>query len=150
MSAKKELIESYLDVCSLTQRYNLLWYMRNFGGLDPWQGQGRILLALKRRHNISQKELGIMLNLRPQSLGELLQKLEDNGYIKRRHSAIDKRALIVEMTEKGEAFQLNKPDYDIVVSDLNSREREIVQKAMEKIALRLKEQIKKEMDEYYF
>lgn len=150
MAEERNFIEAYLNAYSLTQRYNLIWYVKNFGGLDPWQGQGRILSVLERNHNISQKEIGTMLNLRPQSLGEFLQKLEANGFIQRHRSTTDKRALIVELTEKGEAFQRNKPNYEAVFADLNAREREVLRKAMEKVAVRLAEQIKSELDEYYF
>lgn len=150
MAEERNFIEAYLNAYSLTQRYHLIWYVKNFGGLDPWQGQGRILSALKRNHNITQKELGIMLDLRPQSLGELLQKLEANGFIQRHRSTTDKRALIVELTEKGEAFQIKKPNYGEIFADLNARERETLRRVMEKVAVRLAEQIKSELDEYYF
>ena len=112
MEERKGLVETYLDAYNLMHRYNMTWYGKNFGGLDPWQGQGRILSALRQMHSIPQKELGYILDLRPQSLGELLQKLEASGYIIRYQSKEDKRALIVELTAKGETYQMQKPDYE--------------------------------------
>lgn len=141
MEGRKDVTEAFLDAYQLMQRYSLTWYRKNFGGLDPWQGQGRILSALRRRHSISQKELGLLLDLRPQSLGELLQKLEANEYINRYRSPTDKRGLIVELTAKGEMFQTNKPDYDKLFVDLDYKERAALAKALEKVAERLQEQI---------
>ena len=151
MEDEKNLAETFLDAYQLMQNYHLTWYRRNFGGIDPCQGQGRILATLRRRQNITQKDLGIMLDLRPQSLGELLQKLEANDYIKRYRSPTDKRALIVELTEKGEYFQTQKPDYDELFADFSAREQAQLQKAFQKIISRLEEQIRKqEAEDYYW
>ena len=150
MSKKTELTNVFLETNHLFHRYNMVWYGKNFGGLDPRQGQGRILTALRRMNSVSQKELGFILDIRPQSLGELLQKLENNGYISRKRSLTDKRALIVELTEQGESFQLQKPDYDELFTDLDFEEKKILKQAMEKIALKLNELIKEELeDEFY-
>lgn len=150
MDEKKDLTNIFLETNHLLHRYNMMWYGKNFGGLDPRQGQGRILTALRRMNSVSQKELGFILDIRPQSLGELLQKLESSGYIQRQRSTSDKRALIVELTEKGENFQLQKPNYEELFDTLNATERKILKKALEKIFMQLSEQIKKEAeDEFY-
>lgn len=150
MAGKKDLIETYLDAYHLMHRYHMTWYGKNFGGLDPRQGQGRILSALRQVHSIKQKELGLKLDIRPQSLGELLQKLEAHGYIKRYHAPTDKRALIVELTEKGETFHLQKPEYAALFIDLSAKERTELQESLEKISHRLEEQIQKETEDYFF
>lgn len=73
------------------------------GGMhNPHRGQGRVLTILKMKPEISQKELGYLLNISKQALAELISKLEKNGYITREHSEEDKRAMIVMLTEKGE------------------------------------------------
>ena len=144
MAEKKGLIETYLDTYHLMHRYHMMWYGKNFGGLDPRQGQGRILSALRQIKSIKQKDLGLNLDIRPQSLGELLQKLEAHGYVRRYHSPADRRALIVELTEKGETFHLQKPEYEELFIDLSAKERMELKKSLEKIAQRLEEQIKKE------
>ena len=147
MTERKDLVETYLDAYHLMHRYHMMWYGKNFGGLDPRQGQGRILSALRQIHSIQQKELGLTLDIRPQSLGELLQKLESHGYVRRFRSPVDKRALIVELTEKGETFHLQKPDYAELFSDLTAKERTGLQKLLEKVINRLEEQIQKETTE---
>lgn len=151
MARTRELTKSLLEMYQLLHRYHLMWYGKNFGGLDPWQGQGRILSALRRMHSITQKELGFILDLRPQSLGELLQKLETNGYIIRYRSKEDRRALIVELTAKGETFQMQKPDYDELYIALSSEERKELKASLNKMSEQLRDLIKKELEdsEYY-
>ena len=146
MAEKKDLTESLLEMYHLLHRYHLMWYGKNFGGLDPWQGQGRILKALRRMHSITQKELCYILDLRPQSLGELLQKLEANGYIIRYHSKEDKRALIVELTEKGENFQVQKPDYEELYVGLTKTERKAMKESLDKISWELRDWIQRELE----
>ena len=146
MEGKKNVTKSLLEMYHLMHRYHMFWYGRNFGGLDPWQGQGRILSALRRMHNISQKELGFILGIRPQSLGELLQKLEANEYIRRYQSPDDKRALIVELLPKGETFQLQKPEYDRLFAKLSAKERKDLQASLEKISNELNALINEEIE----
>ena len=144
MEGKNDLTNIFLEMHYLFRRYHMIWYGKNFGGLDPAQGQGRILKALRRTNNISQKELGRILDIRPQSLGELLQKLETGGYIKRYRSLTDKRSLIVELTDKGENFQLQKPAYDELFNCLTAAEKDTLKNSLEKISEQLSELIEKE------
>ena len=131
---KKTLTGTLLETHNLLRQYNSIWYGKNFGGLDPWQGQGRILSALRNVDSISQKELGALLEIRPQSLGEHLQRLEEN----------------VELTEKGERFQLQKPDYDELFLNLTSTEKKVLMRSLEKISEQLNELIAREVEEDFF
>ena len=90
------------------------------------------------------------MNIRSQQLGEHLQKLEDNGYIKRHRSTTDRRALIVELTDLGEAFNLHKPDYDELFIDFNANEKTELKKSLEKISEQLIQLIKKENEDKEF
>ena len=150
MDKKNDLTNALLETHHLLRRYHMIWYGKKFGGLDPRQGQGRILMALRRMNSVSQKELGFILDIRPQSLGELLQKLETAGYIQRQRSTTDKRALIVSLTEKGENFQLQKPDYDELFVDLTSKEKEIFKQSLEKISAQLKDRIEREIEDKFY
>lgn len=150
MDKKNSIIGTFLDTYRLMNSYNMIWYRKNFGGLDPQQGQGRILLALRRMNAVTQKELGLILDIRPQSLGELLHKLEANGYITRRRSPTDKRALVVEITEKGENFQMHRPEYEQLFLDLSANEQAILQKSLEKISERLNDLIEKETEDDFY
>ena len=76
---------------------------------SPYQGQGRILSLLKMEPEMSQKKLSFLLGIRPQSMAELLAKLEQNGYIVRKQSEQDRRSLDIQLTEKGkEAAEPNE------------------------------------------
>lgn len=86
---------NHLD--SLLHRY----YRQGHGSGNPHRGQGRILSILKLQQEMPQKELGFLLDMRKQSLGELLTKLEHKGYIVREPSPTDGRAMIVKLTDTG-------------------------------------------------
>ena len=141
MDNTENLTETFLEMHHLLHEYHMAWYRKNHGGIDPRHGQGRILLALSRINSVTQKELGFILAMRPQSLGELLQKLEANGYISRRRSPADKRSLIIELTEKGKQFQKSRPFYEALFSDMSDNERENLRRSLQKIGLRLEKLI---------
>jgi len=94
------LIERLLELEKLLQRY----YghgKHKYCSLHPKRGQSRILSILKLKPEIPQKELAFMLDMRKQSLGELLAKLEDKGFITRTPAPGDQRAMIVKLTPLG-------------------------------------------------
>lgn len=96
-----DLIMQLTRVEWLLHRYHQQNHM-NFGPMgDPRRGQGRVLAILKMQPEISQKELSYLLDMRPQSLGELLSKLERNEYITRAPSESDRRVMNVRLTTKG-------------------------------------------------
>ncbi|MDF2541589.1 MAG: transcriptional regulator, MarR family [Herbinix sp.] len=97
-----DLIEQFTRVEWLFHRYHQKNHM-HFGPMgDPRKGQGRVLAILKMKPEISQKDLSYLLDMRPQSLGELLTKLEKNGYITRTPSDTDRRVMIIKLTKEGE------------------------------------------------
>jgi DNA-binding MarR family transcriptional regulator len=91
---------------------------------DPQRGQGKILVILKVRPEISQKDLSSMLDMRPQSLGEFLAKLEKNGYIARTPSETDHRVVNIKLTEKGRAVTEQEFSYDKIF-DCLSEEKQV-------------------------
>jgi len=96
-----ELIEEFSETAKLLSKYQL-WYYRKFGPSgDPHRGQGRVLRILKLQPEISQKELGYLLDMRNQSLGELLLKLEKSGAITREPSEEDRRSMNIRLTAAG-------------------------------------------------
>lgn len=70
---------------------------------DPHRGQGRILAILNMKPEISQRELGYLLNMSKQALAEMLAKLEGQGFITREVSETDRRMLTIKITEEGKA-----------------------------------------------
>jgi DNA-binding MarR family transcriptional regulator len=119
------IFEQLARVQWLLHRYRLQKY-RDFGPMgDPHRGQGRVLSLLKLQPEISQKDLGYLLNMRPQSLGELLTKLERAGFITRAPSAADRRILNIKLTEEGKKAADRKDPTDIedLLDCLNDQEQ---------------------------
>ena len=73
---------------------------KGMGG-DPLRGQGRVLALLAVKPETTQRELSYLLDMRQQSLSELLSKLEEKGFITRERSAEDGRVVNVRLTEAG-------------------------------------------------
>ena len=146
----KNLTDTFLEAYHLMHDYQMTWYLKNFGGIDPRQGQGRILTALNQLGTTRQKELIKFLDIRPQSLGELLQKLESNGYVTRYRSPTDKRSLIVEITAKGKMFCSQRPDYDEIFIGMSAKERSALKLSLQKISERLTELIDRENEDSIF
>lgn len=97
----QELMEQFMRIQWLLSRY-FHHHMRNHSPMGfPYSGQGRVLKLLKMKPEIAQKDLSEILGMRPQSIGELLSKLEKKGYITRTPSPDDKRVTIVHLTDKG-------------------------------------------------
>jgi len=98
--SERGLLEQFIRIQWLLGRYH--YHNHRAGPMgNPYRGQGRVLKLLKMQPEISQKDLLELLDMRPQSLGELLAKLESNGYITRSPSETDKRVMMVHLTEKG-------------------------------------------------
>lgn len=76
--------------------------MRGPGFCRPPMARERVLRLIREEKGISQRKLAALLSIRPQSLSELLSKLEKDGYITRRQNPDDKREIFVELTETGE------------------------------------------------
>ncbi len=95
---------------------------------NPHRGQGRVLSLLKLQPKITQKELSFLLDMRPQSLGELLSKLENSGYLTRKPSEEDRRVMIVELTEKGveESSKIDQSAEQDTIFDVFSPDEKVV------------------------
>lgn len=69
---------------------------------NPYRGQGKVLSVLKRKPEISQKELSELLDMSKQSLAELLGKMEKSGYIAREQSEKDRRSVVIKLLPEGQ------------------------------------------------
>lgn len=79
--------------------------MRPAPGAEPPMGGGRLMTTLKENSNVSSRELAELLDIRPSSLTELLNRLERDGLLKRTADENDKRVVRVALTEKGEQLE---------------------------------------------
>ena len=102
---QQKLLEQFIRFERLTHRYqrhNPRGQGPRRGPMhNPHRGQGRVLSILKLQPEISQKELGYLLDMSKQALAEILGKLERADFITRTQSEKDRRAYIITLTEKG-------------------------------------------------
>jgi DNA-binding MarR family transcriptional regulator len=120
---------------------------------SPYRGQGRVLSLLKIEPKMSQKKLSFLLGIRPQSMGELLGKLEQNGDITRTQSEEDRRSLDIELTEKGmEAATTNEnflkcdQNTEEVFKCLNEEEQKNLADYMDRMITLLKDEMPEAQD----
>jgi DNA-binding MarR family transcriptional regulator len=139
---KSELYEKLSRVHWLLGRQRLRGYMERGPLADTSRGQGRVLAILKMRPEISARDLSYLLGIRPQSLNELLMKLEKNGYITRAQSEEDKRSVIVSLTDKGrDAKQDGAPGYGDILECLTADEQTTLDGYLERISAALEEKL---------
>lgn len=108
---------------------------------DDTRGQGRVLAMLRMQPEISTSDLAFVLGIRPQSLNELLVKLENSEYIERKPSEEDGRVTIVSLTEKGKEVEVGKCDCDEVFKSLTDEERKNFEEYLDKINASLCEEL---------
>lgn len=145
MQEKKfDLIMQLTRVEWLLHKYHQQNHM-NFGPMgDPRKGQGRILRILKLKPEISQKDLSYLLEMRPQSLGELLSKLEKKGYISRTPSETDRRVMNIKLTKEGDkATESSEQEFsfDNVFECLNDEEQQNLSDYLDRIINTLESQV---------
>lgn len=129
-----DLTEQFVRICRLLHMNHHRSHQSHGPMGDPHRGQGRVLALLKMQPEISQKELSYLLDIRPQSLGELLAKLERGGFITRTPSEADNRVMNIRLTEEGEAaVERHGDDVPDLFEDLNAEEREALSGYLERV-----------------
>lgn len=140
---EQDLLRKFYHLSWLLRRI-MVGHLRDHGPMGaPYQGQGRILSLLKIKPDISQKELAHILNIRSQSLGELLSKLEHSGYITRTPSETDRRGMDIHLTESGKA--VSEQDVDqapqaSIFDCLNEEEQSTLNDYLDRLIKNLEEQ----------
>ena len=113
------------------------------------KGQGRLIILLKRKDNLSTKELSEILNISVTSLNETLNKLEQQNLIRKVPSPKDKRVLLVELTEAGRSLEFkNHEDVDIF-DTLSEEEKENLNEYLNRLTIALHNKFKEENPEKY-
>ena len=67
----------------------------------PHRERERVLSLLDETEGVSQQKLSLILGIRPQSLSELLGKLEKDGLLLREKNPADRRETLVSLTPEG-------------------------------------------------
>lgn len=103
---------------------------------------------IKFNFNISKNTIDILLrylDIRSQSLGELLTKLERNGFITRTQSEEDKRIVMLQLTDAGreaaEKATEQRMDMDNLFTCLSTEEQETLNTLICRLCENLQEQI---------
>lgn len=101
-------------------------------------GRGRLMARLRDNGPMSQSQLATLLEIRPQSLSELISKLEGEGLICRAQSEEDKRQTIVSLTDAGlEKIQIiseaRRRHAEEFFSPLSEEEKETLAKLLGKL-----------------
>lgn len=147
---EQDLIDQFFRFQRQLARYQRHYFInrRDAGALgDQHRGQGRILKLLKLQPKTTQKELSYLLDMRPQSIGELLSKLERKGYIVRTPSEKDRRVLSVELTEAGlEAIEATEEQNNNsgIFDVLSEEEQDTLSHLMQKLNTYLDEEMLKQ------
>ena len=117
------------------------------GGLH--HGQGKLLATLLQQDGCSQRELCGLLQIRPASLRELLDKLERSGAVERRQSPDDRRVSCVYLTDLGReraalAAVHRKKEAQMLAACLTEAEQEQLIGLLQKVEDGLKRQLEGE------
>ncbi|MEN2665857.1 MarR family winged helix-turn-helix transcriptional regulator [Listeria aquatica] len=148
----QDLMKQFLKVDKMMHRYQGM-RMQQFGPMgNPYRGQGRVLALLKMQPEITQKKLGFLLDMRTQSLGELLSKLEKQELITREPSAEDRRVMNVKLTESGKerAEEMNQTDQQSgeLFDCLSDEEKEKLAELLNKVSGHLEELHQEQMKNF--
>lgn len=66
--------------------------------------RGEVIWLLHRRGQLTHRQLSEMLDCTPRNVTGLVDALEDAGFVARRGHPIDRRAVLVSLTPRGEAL----------------------------------------------
>ena len=92
-------------VTSFMQFHKADWHQRSIAGCKP--SEIRVLFCIKRgvksdASDIKVSEISKLLHVTPPTVTQLIKGLEANGFIERNIDPIDRRAVGIKLTEKGE------------------------------------------------
>ena len=87
--------------------------------IDAFNGaQGRILYVLWGKDGITISQLSAQTSLANTTLTSMLDRMETSGLIRREPSPRDRRALLIQLTDKARSLQA---DYDRISQQMNER-----------------------------
>ena len=102
-------------------------------------GQYQFLRVLYKKERLTQEDLSNILNIDKATTARALKKLEEEGYIYRNKSSVDKRANIIVLTDKAlsikeDFFEVHRQWEEKITSILTEDERELTLILLKKIA----------------
>lgn len=127
MNKNEKLVHSLWDISHKMRRLH-----------DGKASQSRILVILRERETMTQRELTEHLHVQPGSASEILSKMEQTGLIVRVPNATDRRTTDLFLTEKGkilahEAVEKRKALYEKMFLSLTAEEQDTLFSLLEKL-----------------
>lgn len=112
-------------------------------GAGVFEGQGRLLRMLQMQSPIAQKQLAYLMGIRPQSLSELVNKMDRSGLVRRYPDPDDGRASLVELTDDGRDAVENLEDVFTVgeTYGLNDEERTTLTGLLDKVIVHVEAEV---------
>lgn len=140
----QNLLEQLFTVTMQLRRFHLQSHHAHGPMGAPHRGQGRILALLRLKPEMSQKDLSKILDIRSQSLGELLAKLERSGYITRSPLEEDRRVMMIHLTEAGKSASEqgdDSLDLESILDCLEKDEQANLSNYLQRLSKRLEERL---------
>jgi DNA-binding MarR family transcriptional regulator len=114
------------------------------------RGQIRILKLLSEKGNITQKELLEILTLKSGSVSETVKKLENQGYITKKKDELDKRKVIITLTDEGRSFletqlKINSEQEKVLFDSLTTDEQAELEELLNKLFIDWEEKFDKSL-----
>lgn len=94
MKHNEDVLDHVVRLMRMTRRHSM-------GGRHHSHSSERLLMILKDNPNLSSREIAELLDVRPSSLSEMLDRLEENGLAERTRDAQDSRVVRVSLSPKG-------------------------------------------------
>jgi DNA-binding MarR family transcriptional regulator len=138
----KTTADKYRFVGRLSKMIMIAKHKNSMGQYSD-RGQMRVLKILNMKPGISPREIGFLLDISRQSLSETLIKLEKQELIIRKQSESDKRAMDIELTEKG-VQQANKKFESPLqksINKLSNEEQNQLETILDKLSASLEEEV---------
>jgi DNA-binding MarR family transcriptional regulator len=112
----------------ILQLLNFEAFFRHFGALGLTPVEYSILMTVRDNEAVTQSELAAVLKMRLPNLVKILSELEEDGIIKRKRSARDKRAVELSLSAAGqkradEARRLGETFNEHTLAPLSKSER---------------------------
>ena len=129
-------------------------HRKNMGKHGMGRGQVMVLITLLENNGLTQTELAEKLKIRPASLGELVDKLEQSGYVERLQNENDKRSLKVYITLDGRNYvneivkQKQEEEGEDLCSELSEEEKFQLSELLQKIIVSMEEKRSSNPEEF--
>lgn len=120
------------------------WAMSSAEGLTPTQVQILSLLYARGEEGMGVKEVAAHLAVTPATASDAVRALDDKGYVRKKPSATDRRAVVLQLSSRGRKLARRTaqwPDFLLAAASvLDSGEQAVLHVALVKMVRSLQEQ----------